>query len=278
MEQLYCALNLEQNQSGEFLQPGGCRLPEPDVCFPTDSKANSVQPPATFGISPGEKGSQSGSFRGPAGVFPGGWRAEIPQPGRAEDPSPPSNPTPSNLTPGESQHASSATSYSPTLEDGRKTHHINNSASTTAYITFPNGQDGTYIRNSSCTSNRDDSSNGSLPMPKDQNSNNDDYNFAPGGWDFSNGTRITPLPASMSPPAAGQWASSNVLPLPVWSNNRSKEDQTNVDWKANRRDPPRYGYKSGFLMDTGIPDPNGKDPFQIDFYNDTENSGQNQRR
>lgn len=271
---MYCALNLDQNQSGEILMSGGPGLPEPGVCFPADSKDNILQPPATFGVFPGEK--KSGNFRGPPGVFTGGWHIDDTQPGPREDPSPPSNPTPSNLTPGESQQDSSATSYSPRLEDDRKTRQFVNSISPTGYGAFPGSQESMYIGHSSSTSNRDDSSNTSFPAPRDQHSNTEAYDFPPSNWDFGSGT--TPLPSGMSPPADGHWSNTSVPPLPAWSSHSSTEDKGNVNWKANQRDSPKYGYKSGFLMDTSVPSLNGKDPFQIDFYHDTETVNQDQRR
>lgn len=271
---MYCALNLDQNQSGEIAMSGGPGLPEPGVCFPTDSKDNILQPPATFGIFTGEK--KSGNFGGPASVFTGDWQIDGTQPDAREDPSPPSNPTPSNLTPGESQQDSSATSYSPRLEDDRKTRQFDGSTSATAYGTFPVTQDSMYMGNSSSTSNRDDSSSTSFPGPRDQHSNTEAYDFPPANWDFGIGT--TPLPSGMSPPTDGHWSNSSGPPLPAWSSHPSTEDKGNVNWKANQRDPPQYGYKSGFLMDTSVPSLNGKDPFQIDFYHDTEKVDQNQGR
>ena len=247
---MYCALNLDQNQSGEAVMSGG----------------------ATFGIFPSEK--KSGNFRGPASVFTGNWHVDDTQPGPREDPSPPSNTTTTNLTPGESQHDSSATSYSPRLEDDRKTRQLDSSISATAYGTFPGSQDSMYIGHSSSTSNVDDSSNTSFPGSREQQSNTEAYDFPPSNWDFGSGT--TPLPSGMSPPADGHWSNSSVPPLPAWSSHSSTEDKGNVNWKANQRDPPQYGYKSGFLMDTSVPSLNGKDPFQIDFYHDTETVNQNQ--
>ena len=281
VEQLYCALNLEQieqsrnSEAANKLHTGGSKLPEAGVYLLTNSKGNIPQAPATYGIFPGEKGN--GSFRGPAGIFPGGWHADHPQAGLHEEQSPPSKPTTSNLTPGESQHASSATSYSPRIEDDRMTNRADSSASATTFSIFPNSQDGMNMGKSSKHSDQDDNSNGSFPMPKEPSGRNDAYAFTPGRWDFSSGTESTPLASGMSLNTGGHWSNPSVQPLPAWSNSQSTEESSNVDWKVHQRDPPQYGYKSGFLMNTGIPDPNGKDPFQIDFYNDSENVDQSQR-
>lgn len=275
VEQMYCALNLGQNvEAAAMLRPGGPGLPGPGVCFPTDPEGNIVRAPAPYGIFPGESGN--GGLRGSAGNFSGGWHTHSSAPDTGEDPSLPSNPTPSNLTPGDSQHASSATSYSPRLEDDSKTHPFDPSASKIAYKPIPSGRDGTYVGNPSSILNRDGSSKDSFSMPNDEKSNSNSHDFQASGWTF--GTGNTPLASRIGSPADGQWSNPNVLPLPVWANNQSTEDDGNINWKANQRDSPQYGYKSGFLMNSSVPALNGKDPFQIDFYHDGENVDQDQRR
>ncbi len=202
-------------------------------------------------IYPGDHNNVE-SFTGPAGLFPGGWKVGNPGPDVAfEQPTPPSNHTPTGLTPSDSLNTSSATSYSPHQDEARNADHAVRSPNP---FSFPSARDPNHQTTSS---SNNDSSDVSYSMPTTQSTNSDGFTIPP-GWEFGTGntplpsgstpfpTGSTPLPSGMSPSADGDW--SQLLGSMSWS--AAGPQQGNMNWEYNTGPPPRYGYKAGFLFET----------------------------
>lgn len=161
--------------------------------------------------------------------------------------SPPSNPTPSSLTPGDSQRGSSATSYSPGREDDLKTTRSDILGNNPAYHSIPTSRESLYMENSG-NSGHDDSSSNSLRMHGDQNNANDAFTVPP-GWGL--GTETTPPPSGMNPPADGNWANLHVPP--VWDTDQSAGKPRKMNWETTQQNPPiqQFGFQSVFHTDSG---------------------------
>lgn len=195
------------------------------------------------------------TFKGPSGLFPGGWKVDIPASDEAyQAPTPPSNNTPSGLTPAESQNASSATSYSPRQDEGRKSASAEEATQMPHVFSLPTSNTAPNLSHQTTNSSgMDDSSSSSYNMPSNQTSISDAFNV-PSGWDFSAGnmplpTGNTPLPSGMSPPANGDW--SQLLGSMTWSATGTEHGGQNWEGNGNAGASPRYGYKSGFLYEAG---------------------------
>lgn len=223
-------------------------IPDPQAAnmFPTTSTNDNTfdipsreQRPVTFGIFPGHGNTHTQAPAIP-NASTGGYN---PNSDTQDDPSPPSNPTPSIRTPGESQHASSATSCSPGREDDPKPLGTDPLGKDSAYCNFLSSSDGLYMGNSSGTSGHDGSSNNSYQMYNDQSNTNDAFTIPPGGWGLGTGT--TPLPSGMTPPAdSSTWANMNVQAVPSWNNARA------TDTQRNATSPSQYGFQPFFDTDT----------------------------
>lgn len=203
------------------------------------------------GIYPGDHNNVE-SFTGPGGVFPGGWKVDNPGPDLAfEQPTPPSNPTSTGLTPSESLNASSAASYSPHLDEARNTDRVERNPNV---FSFPSARDSNHQTTSS---SNNDGSDVSYSMPTTQSTNSDAFTIPP-SWEFVTGntplpsgstpfpTGSTPLPSGMSPPIDGDW--SQLLGSVGWS--AAGPQQGNMNWESNTGPSPRYEYKAGFMFET----------------------------
>ncbi len=192
------------------------------------------------------------SFKGLGGLFPGGWKIDTPTPDMAvEQPTPPSNHTPTGLTPPDSLNASSATSYSTHQDEARNTDRAGKSPN---LFSFPSDQDPNHQTTSS---SKNDSSDASYSMPTTHSTHSDAFTIPP-GWEFGTGntplpsgstpfpTGSTPLPSGMSPPTDGDW--SQLLGSVSWS--AAGPQQGNMNWESSTGPSPRYGYKAGFLFES----------------------------
>ena len=210
------------------------------------------------GIYPKNKDNFS-NIKGPSGLFPLGWKVDKPGPDMAtEEPTPPSNHTPTGLTPSESHNASSATSYSSHQDEARNSITNDQSAKNSNLFSFPYARQSPNSTYQTTSTRQDDSSNPSYNMRPNQTSNSDSFTIPP-GWDFGTGntplpTGSTPLPSEMSPPADGNW--SQLLGSMSWS--AGGPEQGNINWEANSRAAPQYGYKSGFFVNTDNLDSDGR--------------------
>ena len=224
---------------------------------------------ASHGTVPPNWSDTISSSKGLSGFFPGRWAYDKPAPDAPiECRSPPSNHTPSGLTPSESHNTSSQTSFSPHPEEARKgsTGPSNDQqpGASPAFFSFPNSRGGVYMGNQASTPSQDGSSNASYNIQQKQTSNSEAFQLPPGGWSFGSGntpmvsgmspppmpTGTTPLPSGMSTPANGDW--SQILGHMAWNNSTGPE-QGSIDWKQNQRDEPKYGYKSGFFVSSDEP-------------------------
>lgn len=199
------------------------------------------------------------AFKGPGGLFHGGWKVDSPEAHCAdtEQPTPPSNHTPTGLTPSESHNASSATSYSPRQEEARGTINSNQNAKGSGVFTFPETTLGPNFSHQSTVSSVNDSSNSSFQMPPTPISNGDSFTIPP-GWDFGTGNASmptgttpfsgnTPLPSGMSPPTDGDW--TQMMNGMSWS--AAGPPGGDMSWPTAVGASPAAYYKSGFLYETG---------------------------
>ena len=221
----------------------------------------------TQSVYPQNDGKAS-HFKGSAGLFPGGWKVDHPGPDMAtEQLTPPSNHTPTGLTPSESQNSSSATSYSPHQEEARNTTQNDQTTESPNVFSFPDSRQGVNSIHRTTTSSLDDRSNSSYHMPRTPLSNGESFTIPP-GWDFGTGATpmptgstpvpsdTTPFPTGLSPPADGDW--SQLLGTMGWG--ASGPETANYNWPegAGAVTSPKYAYKSGFLYDAED-NPNGNE-------------------